>query len=148
VDNVVDNVPERDDERVYDILDLDESDLAYFAAMDQVLSTDEHDDVQVRNGWASALWPTEEADRRAVGSQPGDQALADAVKRQLREDALTTTLAIEVEVVSGIVWLRGQVAALQDAEAAGAVASQVAGVREVLDELDVRANHHRSLSSS
>ena len=128
------------DESVYDALAPEESDPAYFAPVDPVLTTDGHDDVQVLNGWApSSLSPEEQADRSVEGPQPGDEALADAVRRELREDAMTTALAVEVEVLDGMVLLRGQVTDLEDAEAAEAVASQVSGVREVRDELDVQA---------
>jgi hypothetical protein len=128
------------DESVYDDLPPEENDPAYFAPTDPVLTTDQHDDIQVLGGWApSALSPEAQADRSAEGPQPGDEALADAVRRELQEDAMTTDLAIEVEVNDGIVHLRGHVTDLEDAEAAESVASEVPGVREVRDEIDVRS---------
>jgi hypothetical protein len=115
-----------------------ESDPAYFAPVDPVLTTDARDDAVVVNGWApSALSSEEHADRAAKGTELGDDPLAEAVRRELLEDAMTTALRIRVQVVNGIVVLRGRVASLEDAEAVEVVASQVAGVREVRDELDI-----------
>lgn len=115
-----------------------ESDPAYFAPADPVLTTGARDDVVVLNGWAPPALSSEElADRGAEGAELGDDPLAEAVRRELLEDAMTTALRIRVQVVNGIVVLRGRVADLEDAEAAEEVVSQVAGVREVYDELDI-----------
>jgi hypothetical protein len=80
-------------------------------------------------------------ERRGVepGRAPGDEALAAAVRRELREDAATTDLAIEVAVRVGVVQLRGAVAGLEDADSAQEVASQVPGVVEVVDDLVIAA---------
>jgi osmotically-inducible protein OsmY len=77
------------------------------------------------------------AERSAEDEQPGDEALADAVRRQLREDALTTDLPIDVGVEEGIVHLYGTVEELEDAENAEEIASRVPGVIEVIDELEI-----------
>ena len=68
---------------------------------------------------------------------PGDEAIADAIRRELREDSSTTALEITVDVFRGVARLRGKVADLADAENAEAVASMVPGVREVREELKV-----------
>jgi hypothetical protein len=81
----------------------------------------------------------EQPERGSEGRQPGDEALADAVRRALQEDALTTGATILVEVKHGVVHLDGRVGYLQDAEAAEAVASRVPGVRYVEDDLDVKS---------
>jgi osmotically-inducible protein OsmY len=75
--------------------------------------------------------------RSALDGRIGDEAIADAVRRELREDALTTDLAIRVVVRQGVVHLRGSVPTLDDAEGAEEVAGRVEGVREVVEELDV-----------
>lgn len=67
----------------------------------------------------------------------GDEALADAIRRELREDAATTHLRVRVEVNEGVVTLRGTVDDLQDAESAVEVADRVPGIIEVVDELEV-----------
>lgn len=64
-----------------------------------------------------------------------DDDLAQAVHRELAEDALTIDLLIRVGVSDGVVVLRGEVPSLEDAENAEAVASRVGGVREVREEL-------------
>jgi osmotically-inducible protein OsmY len=75
-------------------------------------------------------------DRSSDGTL-GDEGIADAVRRELREDASTTDLELEVEVVEGVVHLRGKVPLLEDAENAEAVAATVPGVIEVIEETDV-----------
>jgi osmotically-inducible protein OsmY len=65
----------------------------------------------------------------------GDEALAEAVRRELREDAATTALDIEVEIWDRVAHLRGAIAGPEDAEAAEAVAARVPGVAEVADDL-------------
>jgi osmotically-inducible protein OsmY len=72
-----------------------------------------------------------------IGGSP-DEAIREAVLRELREDAATTALEIDVEVYEGIVTLRGSVDDLLDAEAAEEVAARLPEVREVHEELDVR----------
>ncbi|GAC1329644.1 MAG: hypothetical protein NVSMB2_28610 [Chloroflexota bacterium] len=67
----------------------------------------------------------------------GDEALADAVRRELHQDASTTELRILVAVRNGVVHLRGQVPDLDDADNVEAVASRVPGIREVVEELEV-----------
>jgi osmotically-inducible protein OsmY len=69
----------------------------------------------------------------------GDEAIADAVRRELREDAATTDLEIRVIVRNGVVHLHGSVPDLEDADAAEEVAARVPGVREVSEELEVAA---------
>jgi osmotically-inducible protein OsmY len=78
-----------------------------------------------------------EVEPSAMDSQPGDEALADAVRRELAEDAATTDLTITVVVRNGVVHLLGAVPDLDDADNAEAVAARVPGVVEVLEELDV-----------
>jgi osmotically-inducible protein OsmY len=67
----------------------------------------------------------------------GDEAIADAIRQELREDAATTALEIDVSVFEGVVRLRGGVPLLEDAESAEEVAARVPGVVEVREELEI-----------
>lgn len=78
-------------------------------------------------------------ERSALDGLYGDEAIADAVRRELREDAATTDLVVAVEVQGGVVRLQGQVPYLEDAENAEEVAGRVPGVVEVREEMDVSA---------
>jgi hypothetical protein len=69
---------------------------------------------------------------------PGDEALADAIRRELREDSATADLAVHVHVVEGVAYLHGQVADLDDVENAEDVAGRIPGVREVVEKLEIR----------
>jgi BON domain len=67
----------------------------------------------------------------------GDEEITSMVRRELREDAATTDFDIEVETRSGVVFLRGTVETLDDAENVEAVAARVPGVVDVREELEV-----------
>jgi osmotically-inducible protein OsmY len=71
------------------------------------------------------------------GESYGDEEITSMVRRELREDSATTDFDIEVETHSGVVSLRGTVETLDDAENVEAVASRVAGVLDVREELEV-----------
>lgn len=79
-----------------------------------------------------------EVDRSSDGTI-GDEAIADAIRRELREDSATTALDVDVDVYRGIARLRGLVQDLDDAENAEEVAARVPGVIEVREELDVES---------
>lgn len=68
-----------------------------------------------------------------------DDSIADAILRELREDAATAPLEVQVHVRDGIVHLRGKVYSMVDAENAEAVASRVPGVKELRELLEVEA---------
>jgi osmotically-inducible protein OsmY len=107
----------------------------YTPPTDPVVTTGLHGEARVLNGFDSGEDLTVEPS--AMDGQPGDEALADAVRRELAEDAATTDLEIVVAVRNGVVHLRGLVSDLDDADNAEAVAARVPGVREVVEELDV-----------
>ena len=67
----------------------------------------------------------------------GDDQLARLVRLALQEDAETADLTIAVNVLRGVVHLRGVVESLTDAETAEAVAARVPGVVEVHEDLEV-----------
>ena len=112
-----------------------ESGEVYTPPTDPVVTTGLHGEARVLNGFDSGEDLTVEPS--ALDGRPGDEALADAVRRELAEDAATTDLEIVVAVRNGVAHLRGLVPDLDDADNAEAVASRVPGIREVVEELDV-----------
>ena len=140
--SVLDQPLETNDTDVVDdtVADLEppvEPDPAYFAPTDPVTGPDEHGNLTVVGGWT----PTSDSEIGVNPSYednlPGDEALGEAVERELHEDAQTTALSLEVSVENGVVHLRGRVDGLEDAEAAQDVASRVPGVVDVVDETQV-----------
>jgi osmotically-inducible protein OsmY len=114
----------------------------YFAAVDPVVRpTNDAQELDVVGGFAeSSLDPDDPA---TVFADPDDE-LAQAIRRELREDAATADLAptIRVAVRNRIVTLRGVVETVEDAEEVEAVAARVGGVAEVREELDVTLLPH------
>ena len=68
-----------------------------------------------------------------------DDEILDDVLRELHEDAETMDLQLNVRVVNGVVYLRGLVPTLEDAETAESVAARVPGIVEVRDLTEVEA---------
>lgn len=73
----------------------------------------------------------------SVSGGTGDEGLADAIRRELRQDAATTDLQVEVRVEEGVAYLRGRVIDLDDVDNAEEVAGRVPGVRDVVEELEI-----------
>jgi|GEM_PF-596360 len=104
-------------------------------------------DPVVRPAWSNSregLQGTFESDSMADDVEPqpgspmrGDEALAGAIRIELRQDAATADLPIEVKVENRVARLSGQVSSIEDAENAEEVAGRIAGVLEVVDELEV-----------
>jgi len=115
--------------------DIAESGETYTPPDDPVVTTDQHGRAKVLGGFDSSS-DDDEVELSSDGVA-GDEALADAVRRELAEDSATTELVILVAVRNGVVHLRGKVADLDDADNAEAVAARVPGIREVVEELDV-----------
>jgi osmotically-inducible protein OsmY len=107
----------------------------YTPPTDPVVATNVHGDARVLNGFDSG--EDLEVERSASDQRPGDEALADAVRRELAEDSATTDLNIVVAVRNGVAHLRGRVSDLDDADNAESVAGRVPGIREVVEELEV-----------
>ena len=107
----------------------------YFPPTDPVVTTDTRGRVQVLGGFSATSMDSVEVEPSASDALPGDEALADAIRRELREDALTTDLTVRVTVRRGVAYLRGTVPGLDDAENAEEVAGRVPGVREVVERL-------------
>lgn len=66
-----------------------------------------------------------------------DEDIADDVRRELLEDALTTDLGVEVAVRDGLVVLSGAVPSIDDVENAESVAGRVSGIVEVREDLRI-----------
>ena len=87
-------------------------------------------------GFEDDSMSTVDVDRSESGGV-GDEALADAIRRELSQDSATTGLRIRVDVAEGVAYLHGRVDDLEDVDAAEEVAGRVPGVREVVEELEV-----------
>ena len=117
--------------------EVDESDLVYTPPTDPVITTDAHGQAVVLGGFGTSATDEVSTGELADDQGFGDEAIADAVRRELLEDAATTALQIRVAVRDGVVQLHGRVRDLDDADAAEEVASRIPGVREVKEELTV-----------
>jgi osmotically-inducible protein OsmY len=115
----------------------DDGESVLFPPTDPVVTVGDRWDAEVVGGFAPTSMDDMAVAPSALDNLPGDEALADAVRRELREDALTTDLQVRVLVRRGIVHLRGRVPTLDDAESAEEVAGRIPGVREVVEELEV-----------
>lgn len=109
----------------------------YTPPVDPVITTDAHGAAHVLGGFAIDSAEDVSVEPSTSDGAPGDEALADAIRRELAEDAATTDLEIVVAVRRGVAHLRGRVPDLEDADNAEEVAGRVPGVREVVEELDV-----------
>ncbi len=126
----------------------------YFPPTDPVIAPSERGKVEIIGGFEETSMDSVEVDaapaaeltggesatdeaRRQLDEIPGDEALADAVRRELREDATTTHLSLDVQVRGSVVFLRGRADDLEDADNAADVASRVPGIREVVEQIAV-----------
>jgi osmotically-inducible protein OsmY len=116
---------------------VSDGDRVYSPPSDPVLTTDESGAARVLGGLSDSSMDSVEVERSALDGLRGDEALADAVRRELREDSATTGLDVRVAVDAGVAYLRGKVASLDDAESAEEVAARVPGILEVREELEV-----------
>lgn len=117
-----------------------EPDPTYFPPTDPVIDTrgaTNSDNREILGGFAPTSMEGMEIERSSEDNLPGDEALADAVRQALVQDAATTALQVDVTVEQGIAYLRGRVPDLVDAENAEAVASEVPGIHSIVDETTV-----------
>ena len=114
-----------------------DGDEAYVPPTDPVTTTNAHGETSVLGGFSLSAAEQITPARSASDGQIGDEAIADAVRTVLLQDAATTDLDVRVTVRRGIVHLRGSVADLDDAENAEEVARRVVGIVDVVEELDV-----------
>lgn len=113
--------------------EVSEGDYAYVPPIDPVVDGNE-----VIGGLQIDALESVEVARSSLDGEPGDEALRDAILRELREDAATTSLEIDVKVDRRVAYLRGRVTDIEDAENVEAVAASVPGLTEVIEQLDVR----------
>jgi osmotically-inducible protein OsmY len=109
----------------------------YTPPTDPVVKSDRSTDgVEIVNGFAESA--TEDAATAGLPGLPrGDDELLQAVMAALHSDAATTDLALQIEVLDGVVFLRGVVPSLDDVDAAESIAAEVPGVEEVREELAI-----------
>jgi osmotically-inducible protein OsmY len=106
----------------------------YFPPTDPVVRQAQTGETEIAGGFGTGEVP--EFPAHAVTQDvPSDEALEDAVHRQLRLDASTAHLHLNAEASQGVVRLQGSVDDEADAENALAIAGDVPGVVEVIDEL-------------
>jgi hypothetical protein len=106
----------------------------YFPPTDPVVRTDHAGETQIASGFGSGDTRADPP-AAAVTDVPSDEALEDLVHRSLRLDASTAHLHLKVGVAEGVVRLQGPIEDEDDAENALAVAGDVPGVVDVVDEL-------------
>jgi hyperosmotically inducible protein len=72
-----------------------------------------------------------------MGQNMDDGALTSSVKTQLASDKLVTLSRVGVETNNGVVYLSGEVETAEQKSRVGSVTSQVKGVRQVVNNLQV-----------
>lgn len=129
---------------VGDVVQAEEPDTtgeAYFPPTDPVVSTDRNGRPEILGGFAETSMDAPVGG--SVTRGPGDEALADAVRRELSEDAATADLRIDVEVRERVAFLRGRVPEMTDTDSAAEVAGRIGEIVEVVDQLEVEADGGR-----
>jgi len=74
---------------------------------------------------------------QTMGENIDDSYITGAVKTQLASDKLVSLTRVEVETNNGIVYLTGQVQTAEQRSHIGSLASQVKGVKQVVNNLQV-----------
>jgi len=72
-----------------------------------------------------------------MGQNIDDGNLTSSVKTQLASDRLNTLTRVGVETNNGVVYLTGEVETAEQKSRVGSLASQVKGVRQVVNNLQV-----------
>ena len=75
-----------------------------------------------------------------LGENIDDGSITTSVKTKLASDKLVSLTRVEVETNNGIVYLTGQVETAEQRSHIGSLASQVSGVKRVVNNLQVRKN--------
>jgi len=75
-----------------------------------------------------------------LGENIDDGNITTSVKTQLASDRLVTLTRVGVETNNGVVYLTGEVETAEQRSHIGALASQVKGVKGVVNNLQVRKN--------
>jgi len=74
---------------------------------------------------------------QTMGESVDDSYITSSVKTQLASDKLVSLTRVEVETNNGIVYLTGQVETTEQRSHIGSLASQVKGVKKVVNNLQV-----------
>jgi hyperosmotically inducible protein len=74
---------------------------------------------------------------QTMGETIDDSYITGAVKTQLASDKMVSLTRVEVETNNGIVYLTGQVQTAEQRSHIGSLASQVKGVKQVVNNLQV-----------
>jgi osmotically-inducible protein OsmY len=74
---------------------------------------------------------------QTMGEGIDDSYITGAVKTQLASDKMVSLTRVEVETNNGVVYLTGQVQTAEQRSHIGSVASQVKGVKRVVNNLQV-----------
>ena len=77
---------------------------------------------------------------QTMGENIDDSYITGSVKTKLASDKLVSLTRVEVETNNGIVYLTGQVETAEQRSHIGSLASQVSGVKRVVNNLQVRKN--------
>lgn len=75
-----------------------------------------------------------------LGENIDDGTLTSSVKTKLASDKLVTLTRVGVETNNGVVYLTGEVETAQQRSQMGSLASEVKGVKKVVNNLQVRKN--------
>jgi hypothetical protein len=117
-----------------------EEGLTYVPPTDPPVTVDHSGEPKVASGFASSALDDEpyDADHHSESVTPDDE-VSERVRDSIRADAATSEYAdaLDVETDGRVVILRGSVADMDDADNLVAVAERVAGVSEVVDELEI-----------
>ncbi len=106
----------------------------YFPPIDPVVRVDDKGETRIAGGFGTGE-PLEQNFHAATKDVPADEALEDLVHRALRLDASTAHLHLKVGVLQGVVRVQGMIEDESDAENALAVAGDIPGAIDVIDEL-------------
>jgi len=74
---------------------------------------------------------------QTMGETIDDSYITGAVKTQLASDKMVSLTRVEVETNNGVVYLTGQVQTAEQKSRIGSLASQVKGVKKVVNNLQV-----------
>jgi BON domain len=110
----------------------DSADECYFPPTDPVLIGED-----IVGGFSHTSMDELVVEPSTIDGIAGDEALADAVRQELRADAATSALDIEVAVEDRVAYLHGHVSGIEDVENVEEVASRIPEIDEVVEELDV-----------
>jgi hyperosmotically inducible protein len=77
---------------------------------------------------------------RTMGENIDDSYITGAVKTKLASDKMVTLTRVGVETNNGTVYLTGEVETAEQKSHIGSLASQVKGVKQVVNNLQVRKN--------